>query len=305
MQQHTEQTFVVDLLTTLRRSHFSPRAWGNFFLRSWLMSCQTANANLSLKQSWRRTTYLIAFLALVILAGNSVFAGVADTLRLLPGFIFCVVWQQSDLFWHLGLNRSVQNGKLLPHIGIANTLTWLRGLGASYLLARLLDGLTISSWLALAVFLYGIGTDILDGQIARSTETQSRLGQIADAEADFCLYLALTIILMQNGVLPLWVGCVMLLRFLLPLAAAILSYIVFAQPVRFSSTWWGKCAGLAQCCYFLVLFAPPSLASFAHLLNTPLLALTIFLLVAAPIAQFAANLHIHRPRAKITDTANL
>lgn len=289
MQQSSEHAFVVDLLTTLRNDRFSPRAWGSFFQRSWLMSWQTANAHPSLKLSWLRVTCFVALLALVILIGNSLFAGLVDTLRLLPGFIFCVVWQQSDLFWHLGLNRSVQSGKLLSNIGVANTLTLLRGLGASYLLGRLINGLAVPSGLALAIFLCGIATDILDGLIARRTATQSKLGQIADAEADFCLYLSLTIILLQNGVLPLWVGFVMLLRFVVPLVAALLSYLAFAHPVRFGSTSWGKYAGLAQCFYFLVLLAPAPLATFAHLLNVPLLSITICLLVAAPAAQVVAN----------------
>jgi len=289
MQQNSEHTFVVDLLTTLRHDHFSPRAWRSFFQRSWLMSWQTAHANPALKRSWLRVTCLIALLALLMLIGNSLLAGIADTLHLLPGFVFCVVWQQCDLFWHLGLNRSTRSGKLLSDIGVANTLTWLRGLGTSYLLGRLIDGLAISSGLALAIFLCGIVTDTLDGHIARHTATQSRLGQIADAEADFCLYLALTIILLQNRVLPLWVGFVMLLRFIVPLAAALLSYLAFAYPVRFGSTPWGKYAGLAQCLYFLVLLAPSPLTTFAQLLSTPVLSVTICLLIIAPIAQVAAN----------------
>lgn len=289
MQQNPEQTFVVDLLTTLRQSRFSLRGWFIFFQRSWLMSYQTANANPSLKQSWQRVTWLIALLALIMLIGNGLFAGLANTLRMLPGFLFCIAWQQYDLFWHLGLNRSVQNGKLLPNIGVANTLTWLRGLGASYLLGKLIGGLAIPSRLALAIFLCCIATDILDGHIARSTKTQSKLGQIADGETDFCLYLSLTVILIQNGALPLWVGTIMLLRFLLPLAAALVSYLVFAYPIRFGSTQWGKFAGLAQCLYFLVLLVPAPLTTFTHLLNVPLLSITICLLVAAPVAQFIAN----------------
>lgn len=295
MQQSTEQAFVVDLLTTLHNDHFSPRAWGSFFQRSWLMSLQIARANPTLKQSWRRVTCLISLLALVILIGNGLLAGLADTLRLLPGFIFCVVWQQSDLFWHLGLNRSAQSGKLLPRIGIANTLTLLRGLCASYLLGRLMGGLAIPSGLALAIFLCGIATDILDGQIARRTATQSKLGQIADGEADFCLYFSLTIILLQNGVLPLWVGLVMLLRFVIPLMMALLSYLAFARPVRFGSTQWGKYAGLAQCLYILVVLAPAPFSMFAHLLNTPLLGVTICLLVVAPVSQIAANMRVRKP----------
>jgi phosphatidylglycerophosphate synthase len=290
MQQSTEQTFVVDLLTTLRSERFSLRAWGNFFRRSWLLSCQTARANPSLKRSWQRVTYLIALLALIILIANGLFAGTTDTIRLLPGFIFCVVWQQSDLFWHLGLNRSIESGKLLPGLGLANTLTWLRGLGTAYLLGRLIGGLAISSGLALIIFLYGITTDILDGPIARCTGTQSKLGQIADAEADFFLYLSLTIILLHNGSLPLWISIVMLLRFLLPLAAVLLSYLAFAHPVRFGSTLWGKAGGLAQCCYFLLLLAPSPFSTFTHFLSTPLLSVTICLLVAAPVAQVVANI---------------
>lgn len=290
MQPDTEQTFVVDLLTTLRRDRFSAHAWGSFFKRSWLMSYQTANSNLALTRSWLRITCLIVLLAVLMLIANGLFAGLADTLHLLPGFVFCVAWQQSDLFWHLGLNRSAQSGKLLPTIGVANTLTWLRGLGASYLLGRLAGGLAIPSNLALAIFLFGITTDILDGQLARYTATRSKLGQIADAEADFCLYLALTVILLRNNVLPLWIGLVMLLRFVIPLVAALLSYLAFAHPVRFGSTWWGKYAGLAQCLYFLLLLAPPSLSTTLHLLNLPLLIITICLLVAAPVAQFMVNI---------------
>lgn len=289
MSQPAENQFVVDLLTTLRQERFGLRAWGSFLQRSWIMSCQTANANPPLKRSWLHVTILIALLALAMLGGTLAFAGTTMTLRLLPGFIFCVVWQQSDLFWHLGLNRGRQSGELLPSVGIANTLTWLRGLCASYLLGRLAGGILTPSWLALALYLCSIVTDILDGQIARYTGTQSKLGQIADGEADFCLYSALTIILVQNGALPLWAGLIMLLRFIVPLAAALLSYFAFARPVRFGSTITGKYAGLAQSLYFLALLAPAPLAAHSRILNVPLLFITLALLLVAPAAQIAAN----------------
>src|SRR6266581_4263228 len=122
--------------------------------------------------------------------------------------------------------------------------------------------LHITLCMALLVFLGGIMTDILDGQVARYTQTQSKLGQIGDGEADFFLYLAIAIILIQNGALPLWLGLIMLLRFCIPLLAALVSYFLFAQPVRFGSTRWGKLAGLAQCIYLLVLLAPPQLSYF-------------------------------------------
>ena len=283
-----ENQFVVDLLTTLRNERFSPLAWVHFLRRSWEMSCATARANPSLKRSWTRITLLIGVLALAVLAASFIFEGPQTALRLLPGFLFCVAWQQSDLFWHLGLNRQ-GTGKLLPTAGVANSLTWLRGLGASFLLGRLVGGVSTPSWLALLVFLAGIATDMLDGQIARRTKTQSKLGQIADSEADFCLYLAITLILIQNNVLPAWLGVVMLLRFLIPLLAALASYFLFAQPVRFGSTAWGKYAGLAQCLYLLVLLAPGQLSFFTKPVNLPLLIATLILLIVAPLAQIIEN----------------
>lgn len=284
-----ENQFVVDSLTTLRNAKFSVPAWIHFLRRSWEMSCATANANPSLKRSWARTTLLIGMLALVMLGASFIFEGPQTALRLLPGFLFCAAWQQSDLFWHLGLNRQKQTGKLLPVVGVANTLTWLRGLGAAFLLGRLVGGVSTPSWLALLILLGGIVTDIFDGQIARRTKTQSKLGRIADGEADFYLYLAIILILIQNSILPPWVGVVMLSRFLLPLLAAIGSYFLFARPVRFGSTTWGKYAGLAQCLYFLVLLAPTQLASLTKYFNTPLLIVTLILLIAAPLAQLIEN----------------
>ena len=296
MKQTTESEnqFVIDLLTALHQEKFSPHGWWRFFRRSWKMSCKTADDNPTLKRSWMRATLLIGTLAAVIILFSFLYEGAERAVHFLPGFLFCVVWQQSDLFWHLGLNRQVQTGKLFLTLGLANVFTWLRGLGASYLLGRLVGGLGTPSWLALVVFLYGIATDILDGQVARSTRTQSKLGQISDAEADFCLYLAITIILIQNAVLPLWLGVVMLLRFCVPLLAVLASYFLLAHPVRFGSTCWGRYAGLVQCLYFLVLLAPPQLAPVIQFANLPLLAATLILLITAPTAQIVENVRAAR-----------
>src|SRR5258708_959149 len=148
-----ENQFVVDLLTTLRNEKFSAPAWVHFLQRSWEMACATAAANPSLKRSWAHTTLLISMLVLVMLGASFIFEGPHTALRLLPGFLFCAAWQQSDLFWHLGLNRQKQTGKLLPVVGVANTLTWVRGLGAAFLLGRLVGGVSSPSWLALLVLL--------------------------------------------------------------------------------------------------------------------------------------------------------
>src|SRR5437764_9606968 len=171
---NTDASFVVDLLTTLQKERFSPPGWWRFIGRSWERSCATADAHPTLKRSWLSTTWFIGMLALAILATTLFFEGTGVASQLLAGFVFCVVWQQSDLFWHLGLNRHAQTGEILPKVGVANTLTLLRGLSASYLLGRLIGGLPTPSWLALLVFLCGgVITDILYGQVARVTKTQS------------------------------------------------------------------------------------------------------------------------------------
>jgi CDP-diacylglycerol--glycerol-3-phosphate 3-phosphatidyltransferase len=291
--EHTlnpDNQFVIDLLTTLRTERFHPISWWHFILRSWEMSCAIANNNPTLKHSWRVTTLFMCILVLSIVILTGFYEGLPIVLRLLPGLVFCVAWQQSDLFWHLGLNRQAQTGVLLQRVGIANTLTELRGLSAAYLLGRLVGGLTTPSWLALTVFLIGVTTDILDGQVARFAKTQSQLGQISDGEADFCLYSALTVILLQIGILAPWLAVVMILRFFVPLIVALGSYFLFAQPVRFGSTVWGKYAGLAQSLYFFVLLTPSQLVFVTRFVNLPLLVITLILLIGAPIAQIMANI---------------
>jgi phosphatidylglycerophosphate synthase len=284
-----ESQFVVNLLTTLRHEKFSPKAWVRFLARSWEMSQQTANAHPNLKHSWGRVGLTLCMLALVLLAASYKLEGSATALRLLPGFLFCVIWQISDLYWHLGLNRNSSSGTLLPIVGIANFCTQLRGLTASYLLGRLVGGVSTPTVLILLAFLCGIVTDILDGQVARRTHTQSKLGQITDSEADFCLYLAATLMLIQNSILPVWVGILMLARFLLPLLAALASYFILAHPLRFGSTAWGKYAGLAQSLYFLVLLAPSRLSAIARPVSFLLLLVTLALMIAALAAQIMVN----------------
>jgi phosphatidylglycerophosphate synthase len=287
---NSENQFVVDILTDLRNEKFSRLAWMHFLGSSWKKSRATARANPALKRSWAHTTIFIGAFALAILIFNFIFEGPGTTLRLIPGLLFFVGWQQSDLYWHLGMNRQSKTGTLLPVIGAATTLTWLRGLGASYLLGRYVGGISTPSWLLLPVFLSGIITDILDGQIARRTQTHTKLGQIADGEADFCLYLAIALILIQNSILPLWFGLFILLRFVIPLFAALISYFLFAQPVRFGSTIWGKAAGLASCFFFLILLAPDQFIFLTRFVYRPVLIVTLLLLAIAPLAQITRNI---------------
>ncbi|HYA98690.1 MAG TPA: CDP-alcohol phosphatidyltransferase family protein [Ktedonobacteraceae bacterium] len=284
-----ENQFVVDILSDLRKDNFGFQACICFLGSSWRKSHATAKGNPSLTNSWFSITIFIGLLALAILIFNLFFEGPIETLHVLPGFLFFVVWQQSDLYWHLGLNRQVGTGKQLSALSTATSVTFLRALSASYLLARFIGGIGTPSWLILLALVGGIITDILDGQIARRTHTQTKYGQIADAEADFCLYLAITGILIQQHILPFWFGMFLLLRFIIPLIAAIASYFLFAHPVRFGSTLWGKLSGLAFSFYLLLLLVPAKLIIITDLFHIPLMIVTMILLALATVAQILRN----------------
>ena len=288
-QDRPETDFVVDLLTTLRNEQFSPRAWYHFLKRSWEMSRKTAHANSQLQRSWTWVTAAIVVLTVVLLLLICKIEGGEAALRCAPGMILCIMWQASDVFWHLGLNRQSQTGRIYQSIGWANIFTLLRGVGTAFLLGRYTGGLATPTTLLLGVFLFGVATDILDGQIAHRTKTESKLGRILDAETDFCQYLVIGLLLLQNGLLLPWVMIVFLLRFCLPLLAAFASYFLLARPVRIGSTRWGKWTGVVQGCYLLVLMLPRNLQGISSLLQTPLLIATLILLIGAPIAQFLAN----------------
>lgn len=281
---------VLDMLMVLRDERYRPKAWLLFFASSWKLACETASQHPHLKRSWLHTSLFLGMLALMTLLLVFFFEGPETGFRLLPVFVFCVGWQINDLYWHLGLNHPRYSNRLFSSVGVANTLTLMRGVGASFLLARLASGLATSHALVLSVFLCAIASDILDGQIARLTRTQSKLGQLLDGEADLFLWLAITLILTQQAILPFWFISIVLFRFLLPLIATLISYFALARPVRFGSTRLGKYAGIVQCLYYCVLLASPSLALLTHFLNAPLLLLTVILLVIAPLAQFWANL---------------
>ena len=82
----------------------------------------------------------------------------------------------------------------------------------------------------------------------------------------------------------------MLLRYLIPFIAALGSYFLFAKPIPFGSTVWGKLAGLTQCLYFLVLLVPDQLSFYTKFIKPPLLIATLILLIVAPTAQIVAKM---------------
>jgi len=61
-----------------------------------------------------------------------------------------------------------------------------------------------------------------------------QIGQILDGEVDCILYLALALVLIQNGSMPGWVGVFILLRYLVPIMGAFL-VAIFCSPALCAS----------------------------------------------------------------------
>ena len=92
---------------------------------------------------------------------------------------------------------------------VANVVTFVRLCMAPVALAVLLAGHDIA-----AAFIFSItaATDFLDGQIARRTNTVSRLGQILDPAVDRLLMICAVVGLLIVGRLPAWIVVLVIIR---------------------------------------------------------------------------------------------
>jgi phosphatidylglycerophosphate synthase len=291
-----DNEFVVAILHDLRAANYTPRAWIRFFGDSWMQMRATARAHPSLRVAWARGTLLVAGLALLIAVLLAYLGALAP--RFIVAFAVLLALQQTYVYIHMGLARQVPSGRLMPRLGVPTMLTLVRGLLAATLLALAMVSTVPPRGAALGLFLAGIATDIADGQIARRTGWRTKLGQILDGEADLCLYAGITAVLIRSGALPLWLGFLLVARFLLPVLAAIVSYFVFARTVAFGSTIWGKAAGMTLTALIICALirtptatgtSPLALNAIAAMAYLPLLVITAMLLVSAPASQLIAQ----------------
>ena len=92
---------------------------------------------------------------------------------------------------------------------VPNVITFVRLLFAPIALALLLVGYDRA---ATIVFAVSACTDFLDGQIARRTNSVTRLGQLLDPVVDRVLMICAAIGLLGIGRLPVWVVALVLIR---------------------------------------------------------------------------------------------
>lgn len=127
-------------------------------------------------------------------------------------------------------------------LGVANKLTIIRFALVVPLVLLVLDGRFI---MACGTYVVCLGTDVLDGIVARRSETRTDLGTIMDPLADIASTTGLFGALLVRDLMPAWVFAVLMTRYLSLFAGcAILFFAV--GPLRIRATPVGKIVGVLQ-----------------------------------------------------------
>jgi cardiolipin synthase len=202
-----------ELLTALRRDRFTPTAWIRFFGASVVRARENRSAH---TRAHRQVLALGA-------AGGGTWFAVAVSGRPVLGTAALAWWLLVLLMadWHLGmLERG--NGRALPGLGVANTITLLRA-GAIPLLPVLAPNA-----LGVAVLAAGL-SDVADGLIARARGEVSRLGAWLDGAVDGLLLSLAAVAAADRALLPAWAAGLVVGRYLLPWLVIAGVYFVSAQ----------------------------------------------------------------------------
>jgi CDP-diacylglycerol--glycerol-3-phosphate 3-phosphatidyltransferase len=122
---------------------------------------------------------------------------------------------------------------------VSNAVSFLRLLLALPVSITIING---ERTLALILMLSAYFSDLLDGFIARKTNTVSEWGKIIDPLADKIFVGIVILVMFSKGMIPLWFLLVVALRDLIIFFGGILVKRRF--DVVLPSNWWGKAAVL-------------------------------------------------------------
>ena len=120
---------------------------------------------------------------------------------------------------------------------IPNAISFIRLCLVPVFLVLLLNGFNIA---ATIVFAVAAATDFLDGQIARRTNSVTKLGQLLDPIVDRALMICGVVGLFLVGRIPLWIILLVLGRDLLMLGGG--AWLLFGHGIRVPVIYPGKVA---------------------------------------------------------------
>ncbi|MDJ1371610.1 CDP-diacylglycerol--glycerol-3-phosphate 3-phosphatidyltransferase [Gulosibacter molinativorax] len=132
-------------------------------------------------------------------------------------------------------------------------------------------------WVALALFVVGIGSDAIDGHLARSRNLISDFGKILDPIADKALTGAALIVLSYLGELPWWVTGLILLREI----GITIWRLIEVRRIVLPAGRGGKLKTVVQAVAISLAIAPfPALlGDWMHWVNTALMSLAFILTI--------------------------
>lgn len=135
---------------------------------------------------------------------------------------------------HKNLEEYEVSNKILT---LPNVLSFIRLCMIPVFLVLLLNGFNLA---ATIIFAIAASTDWVDGQVARRTNSVSKLGQLLDPFVDRFLMISGVVGLLIIGRLPLWIVLVVVLRDVFMLAGG--SYLISRWKVRVPVIYVGKVA---------------------------------------------------------------
>ena len=216
------------LLGELRRRHFQPDAWMQFFGASF------ARARRNRREHRLAHQQVLALAAIGLSAG----VGVAASGRPLLGIIAACWWLLVLLMvdWHLGMLRRA-DGRAIAGLGVANTLTLLRAAAIPLL------PVLAPTALGLSVLAAGL-TDVADGVAARMRAQASRLGAWLDGAVDGILLSVAAVAAADRALLPVWAAVLIVGRYLAPWLGIAAVYFVSAHGPRRARYVSGRAPGV-------------------------------------------------------------
>jgi CDP-diacylglycerol---glycerol-3-phosphate 3-phosphatidyltransferase len=180
------------------------------------LSSNNSLALTSLKKDWMRAgLFFVLFIGGIYLSLER-FWQPTYALRWLGLAAAFGVWQVFFLWRNLGRNHRVGESEILPSLGWANSVSFLRGVFIAALFGFLFSpwGVGWLAWLPFVFYLLAAISDFLDGYLARITNRVTELGSLLDMENDSWGVLIVTLLVFWYGQVPIWFLAVGLARYL-------------------------------------------------------------------------------------------
>jgi len=231
--------FVEEYLKDLRRAHYTPRAVGEYVLRSVRLSVESATHR-PRGLAWVALAGLGHLILLFLIAVALSF--LVDRALAMEFLVDTGWWLLGGLLWIAFHLRMYRHDEDLPRsgLGLPNFLTLgrLLTIPAFYLFIT-----QHHLMLALAAFLLGGLSDVLDGIAARMLNASTRMGRIFDPLVDVLFNCGIVLGLTRAGYLPGWILALVFLRYGLLWFGAAWIYIT-RGPVAVRPTILGKAIGV-------------------------------------------------------------